>query len=74
MEGTIKFTCNYCGLECPHFKALLEHYKECHEDKLNRYEIKHYALKQVALIYATSEDEALQGLDWLKEDCKIRSI
>ncbi len=31
--------CNYCPEVFPHFKGLVDHYKEKHEGKLNRYSV-----------------------------------
>lgn len=71
----LRFKCNYCDAEpFPHFKALVDHYQECHAGLVKRYDIKRINKKATALIYATTEDEAAYGAGWDKKDCKIKEF
>jgi len=72
----MKFVCNYCKplQTFPHFRALLEHYWEFHAEFRKRYEVKLKNGKSVALVYATTEDEAIYASGWNKNDCTIKEI
>ena len=70
----MNFKCSYCPDTFPNFKLLVEHYEAKHRDKLKRYEIKNKPQKQVALIYASKQEEALKSLGWDKKDCKIKAL
>lgn len=68
----MKFICNKCGKECPHFKGLLDHYREKHPEYLKRYEIRHG--NTVLLTPAPDIDTVLKVEGWKKKDCKIKEV
>lgn len=70
----MKFVCNYCPTELPHFKALLEHIHEKHPEKLRRFEVKNGKLGQVLLSHGESAEQLCEANDWDIKDCKIRRL
>lgn len=74
MPPKIQLHCNYCPDIFPNFKLLVDHYKDKHADKLNRYFIKNLSRKAHATIYAPSIMEACQSLGWKIEDCVFKEL
>ena len=67
-------SCRYCGKnDFPHFRALLEHYWEKHAELKKRYKVTKRGVG-VALVYATTIDEAVYASGWDKGDCKIKEV
>ncbi len=67
----LKWQCQYCPLEFPHFKALVTHYEDCHRHRLERFQVINKGGKGQGIIQATSEDEALRFFGWTPDECKI---
>jgi len=70
----IKLYCNYCPEIYPDFKTLVDHYKDKHANKLNRYLVENRAEKARAIINAPSAQEACQSLGWQIGDCFIKEL
>ena len=70
----MKFICAICKEEMPHFKGLLDHYKEKHPDLLRRYEIKHTPSRVTLLAHSPDADTAIKAQNWDTKDCKIKEI
>lgn len=70
----MKFICAVCKQETPHFKGLLDHYKDKHPGLLRRYEIKHPLSGVTLLAYAPDAATAIKAQSWNKRDCKIKEV
>jgi len=70
----ISLQCNYCPETPLNFKALVDHYKDKHAGKLNRYLIENKGEKARAIITAPSAQEACQSLGWMIGDCFIKEL
>jgi len=70
----LKFICAICKQETPHFKGLLDHYKDKHPGLLKRYEIKHPPSRVTLLTHSPDADTAIKAQKWNKKDCKIKEI
>ncbi len=71
----MKFICAVCKQETPHFKGLLDHYKDKHPGLLNRYEIRHIPSATKLLAYSPDADTAIEAQGWNREDCsKIKEV
>lgn len=68
----MKLFCNYCQIEVPHFKALLEHVEEKHPEKLKRFIIRNRKLGQVLSSKGESAEQLCEVNDWNLEDCKAK--
>lgn len=70
----LKFICSRCKQETPHFKGLLDHYKDKHPGLLKRYEIKNISSRVTLLTDSPGADTAIKAQKWAKKDCKIKEI
>jgi len=68
----MKFVCNYCPTELPHFKALLDHIRESHPEKLKRFEIRNRKLGEVLVSHGESTEQLCKVYGWKLKDCKVK--
>jgi len=70
----VKFICSVCKQETPHFKGLLDHYKDKHTNLLKRYQIRHIPSMVTLLAYSPDAKTAIKAQNWNKKDCKIKEV
>lgn len=70
----MKFICAECKKENPHFKGLLDHYKDKHPGLLKRFQIRHIPSTITGLIYSPNIETALKFHQWDQKDCKIKEV